>query len=503
MGFYIIHSEKINYLFKGYFTFNKITKWISYIFLLSNIIPLFIYTYLGRYSRLYADDFCFYVQLKLKGFLGAFAYFYNVATGRFSDLALELATISYPNYLSTYLLIWILILSYSIHVIIRADKQYYFYSLLLSSTILVISFDLIPNTYFRRVISDTNHTWDPYPGIFEILYWRSGRNRLITPLILGTILLSLIFLINKNGVSPKKIKIWTFFGSGIAFVAGGFGETYVGVQMTLITLILIIVLLSQNEKKKKNFFLPIILFWLSTLFSIIIIIKSPSNLNRMGYFLQPSTLVELFQIIKSSIHHVFIQIFKWPSNILSGLSILFISFYIGKEIKIVGLNNASIRKLIVFPPILIAIVLVSSFFPAAYATSKAPPPRVLVTTVYIITFLFSIWFLLIGNFTKNNSPILSTKLSKIFFVLLFILFSINGFRNASKLYALNYQFRSFAIKFDQREEFINKSKKNGSKVITVSKINNFIGGTELSKDRDFWVNECICDYYGVDLKIKN
>tara|TARA_B100002052_G_C15739935_1_gene532720 strand:+ start:75 stop:746 length:672 start_codon:yes stop_codon:yes gene_type:complete len=223
----------------------------------------------------------------------------------------------------------------------------------------------------------------------------------------------------------------------------------------------------------------------------------------MGYFLQPSTLVELFQIIKSSIHHVFIQIFKWPSNILSGLSILFISFYIGKEIKIVGLNNASIRKLIVFPPILIAIVLVSSFFPAAYATSKAPPPRVLVTTVYIITFLFSIWFLLIGNFTKNNSPILSTKLSKIFFVLLFILFSINGFRNASKLYALNYQFRSFAIKFDQREEFINKSKKNGSKVITVSKINNFIGGTELSKDRDFWVNECICDYYGVDLKIKN
>ena len=82
------------------------------------------------------------------------------------------------------------------------------------------------------------------------------------------------------------------------------------------------------------------------------------------------------------------------------------------------------------------------------------------------------------------------------------MFSINGFRNSSKLYALNYQFKSSAIEFDQRDIHIKKLKKNGSQVITVSKINNFIGGTELSEDSGFWVNECICDYYGVDLKIE-
>jgi len=501
LGPNIIYSKKINNLFQNYFTFDKTIRYISYIFLLSNITPLIIHAYLGKYSRLYADDFCFYVQLKLKGFIGAFLYFYNVATGRFSDLFLELSTISAPNYLITYLLIWIFVLTYVIHLIIRGEKQYYFYSVLLSSAILVVSFDLIPNTYFRRIISDTNHTWDPYPGIFEILYWRSGRNRLITPLILGTILLGLIFLINKNRDSPNKIKLWTFIGSVIAFVAGGFGETYVGIQMTLITLILAIVLFFDTEEKKKKLIPPIIFPWLSTLFSMIIIIKAPSNLNRMGYFVQPSTFIELFQIIKSSFQEVFIQIFKWPGNILSGMSILFISFYVGKKIKITTLNNILIKKLIFFLPILIIIISVISFFPAAYATSKAPPPRVLVTPVYIITFLFSMWFLLLGNITKNNIFFPSTIFFKIFSILLFILFTINGFRNSLKLYSLDYQFKTFSIEYDQREKHINKSKENGSQIITVSKINNFIGGSELSKDSDFWLNECICDYYGADLKI--
>ena len=236
---------------------------------------------------------------------------------------------------------------------------------------------------------------------------------------------------------------------------------------------------------------------------MIIIIKAPSNFIRMEYFTQPSTPSELLQIITSGIYSVFFQIFKWPGNIISGFSILFVSFYVGKEIKIESMTKSFIKKLIFSLPILIVIILICSFFPAAYATSKAPPARVLVTPVYIITCLFSFWFLLIGNFTNNIAFFSANKSSKVFFILFFILFSINGFRNSSKLYALNHQFKSFAREYDQREIYIKKSKENGSQVISVPKINNFIGGAELSKDSEFWVNECICDYYGVELKIEN
>ena len=65
-------------------------------------------------------------------------------------------------------------------------------SLLLSSTILFVTFDLIPLQFVRRTIDDISHTWDAYPGTFQIFYWVAARDRILPPLIIATILVGLI-----------------------------------------------------------------------------------------------------------------------------------------------------------------------------------------------------------------------------------------------------------------------------------------------------------------------
>ena len=207
---------------------NRLTGYSVYLLLGSTCAPLIAHAYLGQYSRYYADDFCFQVQLKSKGIIGAALFYYNEATGRYSDLLLEhFSGLFNTNILyssSSFILIWCTILTFTIYLCYGKEKQNLISYMLFASAILFVTLDLIPNTYYRRVIDAVSHTWDPYPGIFESLYWIAGRNRLVFPLILGTLLLGFIYryvIQNYNGRNNFSFIIIIAF---LTFICGGFGE---------------------------------------------------------------------------------------------------------------------------------------------------------------------------------------------------------------------------------------------------------------------------------------
>ena len=487
---------------------NKVRSAVLYILLFSNSLPLIIHAYLGTYSRLYGDDFCYFAQLHSKGFFAALKYYYTSLTGRYSDLVVALGTISFDNnYIygtGIFIFLWLIILVYFIHLLIGTKKKHYLFSFLLASTIIYVSIELLPDKSFRRVISNFSHTWDRYPSFYEVLYWKSGRQRFITPMILGTILSCIIFfLFNPDNKLNKFINtnILTFFGSVLAFIASGFGETYFAIQTTTLTIILLIVFYFNSRKKKLLRNLGII--WFSSLFSICIYLYSPGTETRMGFFQQPSDIMNLIGILFKSISSTIFIIFKWPGNLINLLSVVCISLYIGTEIRISGLSKKSIEFFIKILPFSVLIVLVSSFLPAVYALSKGPPPRVLIFSIYITIFLFSIWFLLIGNLVARKKKIVLMKYSKPILVLFFLLFSVNSLRDSIKLYSLKHDFQSFSSSYDKREEAISEAKSKGLESLNVAELHHFIGGRELSNDSNqFWVNECICYYYGINLEIE-
>ena len=100
-------------------------------------------------------------------------------------------------------------------------------SLLLSSTILFVTFDLMPLRFVRRTIDDISHTWDAYPGIFQLLYWVAVRDRIIPPLIIATILAGLIFYFakQKDNITQKPI---LFFSAINAFLISLPSSVFIG-----------------------------------------------------------------------------------------------------------------------------------------------------------------------------------------------------------------------------------------------------------------------------------
>ena len=245
----------------------------------STCAPLIAHAYLGQYSRYYADDFCFQVQLKSKGIIGAALFYYNEITGRFSNLLFENFTalfntnVLYGSY--TFIFIWFTLLTYVIHIFLKQEKQNLISCMLISSAILFATFDLIPNMHYRRVIDALSHTWDPYPGIFQSLYWIAGRNRMVTPLILGTILTGLICVYSYKDYRGKQKALVIFISAFTSFIAGGFGETYVVLQTTILALLFFLISVWAEPRLKQKLILPVGIILSFSILSMIIIIVAP------------------------------------------------------------------------------------------------------------------------------------------------------------------------------------------------------------------------------------
>ena len=59
--------------------------WVHYFLLCCISFPLLAHAYLGQFTRYYGDDFCFSVQLELKGIMGATIFYYKEITANYCE----------------------------------------------------------------------------------------------------------------------------------------------------------------------------------------------------------------------------------------------------------------------------------------------------------------------------------------------------------------------------------------------------------------------------------
>ena len=248
-------------------------------------------------------------------------------------------------------------------------------------------------------------------------------------------------------------------------------------------------------------FIAIIL--LSSILSMIVMIIAPGNEVRMQYFNQTKELIPLITLCFSGLKSFLLNTLKWPGNILSILQVLFISAYVGAKSGRSELSRNNYRiiiRLLFAIPVIIGIVLFSSFFPAGYGQSHAPVAYIMMGSIYFSVCLLGLFGYFLGvllssqiiNFRKHN--IIKLEIVLIF---LFILFSFNGFRNTQKIIEHRGQLKSYAIAFDKREEQIKRAKSDGKKIVKLPKIKHVVGGGTITRDSTFWINECVSDYYGI------
>jgi hypothetical protein len=461
-----------------------------------------------------ADDFCSANVSNEMGVIRAAYYWYINWTGRFSaNFAHSVIGLFGPRtnfHTSITLLLWFITL---VILIYKCNLTH--------SNIRNLSLSILFSTFILSITLST------IPTVGQSLYWAEGMLSTIPPLILLPVYLSLLICSPQR---EKKIQQWNilvaFF---LTLFAGGFSETYNVVQ---ISIFIAMILFFNHEFIENDFETRNMIYsgLAGSVLSLIVLLIAPGNAHRISFFPHSYTLFNIFAITFDSL----VRFLKWifiadyPIDVsplnwtnlritihqqLSFLCILLLSAIIGRgwiiPVKELTLfPSVTLQKIIWrLPPILIVIITIS-FIPAAYGTSTAPPGRTFIIPQFIFIIGIIIWGYAIGNisiYKYNEVPITRWQiwlrnLIPIFVVIVIILNAVWEFKN---LVMTAPAYRAYAFAWEKNNTIIRESKKMGLQEIVVPQIYNPVFGfSELTSDRNYWINTCVSGYYGISVITK-
>ena len=434
-------------------------------------IALILTGYKSLFIRFIADEYCHAYIAHNKTFWDAQLYWYYAWTGKYSynffvTLVQLLGLRIFPFIPIFVLIIWMISLYWTLSEFaellkIKISKAYILY---ISEVIIFI------------------HFWS-MPTIGQSFYWQSAAPYTI-PLVLLTI---------NTGVIARAFQYKSFnltlscIAFIIAFIAGGFSETFAAMQMTLCIIAIFFVVRYVPIYNKRKFLLFLFTIALGASLSLFLIAVAPGNKARQALYPPPeNAFIPLVLSIMFSLYYVLISI----SSFIGGLFIAPLAEYVlnaGNKaqvfLKIIR-NNIAIISLLVF------ILILSCVAPNFFSISTPPFGR----NLAIPNFIFVIYSVLLGlifgnDLLKRSRPILG----------IIVLFSLTlipvsySYRLAKEL----PQYKLFASKWDEQNRSILNQKKMGKKDITISALGQTEGLEDVQKNSHHWINICMSQYYGI------
>lgn len=459
------------------------------------IIYLGLHAYLGRYSRFMADDYCSAYLANSKGVLGATFHYYMKWTGRFSANFFDslfgiMGPIVTPYIPAFVIIVWLIVLIGTLSLLIKSrHHKYYFDKILLASSILSATFMNSKN-------------------IFQSLYWGQGMRSVVPPLILATAFLGLIQYCHKRKI--RKRFIWLLLTGGLTFIAGGFSETYVAVQTSILTIIAILGILLDKSYLRKNWFILVIVGLFGSLVAMGFVVFAPGNRFRQKFFPPPPDFFELIDITLACLAEYRAGIMASERKLLNllGVIALFILFG-GGETFVKRYDQTPIRLTlwkVIGIPFITLILLFACFAPAAYGMSRYPPARTEIIPTYILVCSVACWGYFLGQVILNYVPNFGGKGRSLWIMaswIIFVLFTLNTLYTIRLTIKLQPTLKEFATKWDNIDRSIKEAKSEDQDTIAVMPIHNYAGLDDIGGDPDHWVNKCVSDYYGLVVKTDN
>ena len=459
--------------------------------LLSNIAviaPLIAHSYFGLFSRYLADDFCTSGQYKSQGFITSMQFWRLTWSGRYSFYFLMNVSHFVGEWITPYLTgiaiaIWLL----ALYILFRQLAK-----------IIHIPNSFLPTLLLACIALFS--TLDGAPDIYQSLYWQTGLVTYVVPLLILTSYGA--WTLNRIAEETPISRVEIAASAGITFVAGGFSETYVTLQIIIVLILLVAVtLFIRGEKRRSG-----LLFLGSGLFggiaASILVTTAPGNAARLSFMLEPLAVPELVYLTfrypitfaKNALYHN--PISSTIALLVPGLLALLLP--IRRNLA----ENISFPKRKIFPflisvPIIAYLLIAVSMAPSFYATATFPVGRVLITAQFILITAFTIWSLLLGitfrpfiGQVPDHSPIVLG-----FIVLLLILGAITS---SQKTISRLPEAQIVAGLWDVRDKYIRQEVAAGAMEISAVSLPHISPGlAELSTDPNDWVNRCLALSYGL------
>ena len=465
--------------------FLHLLGWISGVLM---VVPLLGHAYIGTLSRYLADDYCTTGTLRELGFFGSQLRWYLTWSGRFSftfmvNLIEVIGPWIVPFLTALVLLIWLAGLTQLIRRLpgplggSGARRS----AMLLGMVVLL-------------------GTLDGTPDVYQSLYWMTGMVTYSLPLVLVAFYAA--WLIKRVN---WKNSLWIVLLSGLfAFSMGGFSETYVTTQTTILAVIVVIILPQRKDPNRGRKLALIGSGLVGSLLALVVIVAAPGNQMRIALMPEQADFVS---IVVQSVYdtYLFIRITisdSWQTLALVVLLPLTLTAFADAETSNAPGRAQSFRRSLLrlsMIGITASLAMVASVFPSEYATANYPAERALITTGYIMTLALAFGGAEIG-FALSQSIRQFSRLRILQITASILLLSLVGFNVFASLAYRQAQYpraSKFAASWDDRDHEIRKAVSRGEEDIAVRSLPHMAGLAEVEADPDAWINRCISQSYGL------
>lgn len=463
-----------------------------------SLVPLVAYTYMGSFSRFVSDDYASAALTVKLGVLGAALDWYTKWTGRFSAnfvdslsgffgpraMAYQTAFVIFTWSAALIAVIWLLLPPTS-----RWVK--WFSSIFLSSLVLFTTFEITPS-------------------LAQSLYWAQGMHSVILPLIFATILSALLLYRWKQTGPVRRGFIWAGLTGLLAFVAGGFGETYVTLQCLSLAIVLFFGLVSRTPDFRKKLFTIVLTCLLSSFLAMVVVVLSPGNQVRQSYFPTTPGLLKMFliaaQALAAYLGVMFSSIVRiWDVAVLLVSVILLGSgFIFENKSRLIPPTAKENRNALVCLMVLTILLVFACFVPSAFGMSAPPPERTAVIPTFILVCALTLGGYLIGQsliVTVQKLKSQSSGLTRIALWVLFLAFVINIFMLTKGILYLQPEYSRFARVFDRADEMIQQAKAEGLQSVKIPEVHNHFGLSDFGVGTNQVLDEAVNQYYGIQVII--
>lgn len=480
---------------------------------------LLIFAYLGTFSRFMSDDFFSATVLKTHGYWGTQIFYWKYWTGRYSFIALlsfvELFGLKVATILpSLFLFLLVFSISWAAYQLVC---QYYN-----GRPILI------------RMTLASVVTWVAIRSMYQysqVVFWLTGIiNYTIAPIMLAVG----IGMIIKRYRSNKKMNFLVFLAfTSYAFIAGGFSEISVAIQIAMLGGMILITLWKQGDDKKIMLLLlsPMVL---GSALSLVVMSLAPGNyvratLSEVAYAwmreLSLTTEMESGKIgsllsfpgIVTGIYQSLIQtLLFFPKWLNERTTFAVWSFFVGSFLKFLypAFGSKGNQRDIIhsfFENLFIVFLGVWSAFAISFISrGVSPPERALLLPYFLITYLaiYSGWI---------ASSVVIDRLSNNFRILAQVIITLLAYTGlvygplitAIGSIKLLPAIKTYAELWDERDQHIRESAARGEQEITVTNFHKHPGlyelgdltiwkEGELEEDPNYWTNQAVAWYYGVD-----
>ena len=479
---------------KGALKSNNFLPAALVIFSMALAVGLFVFAYLGIFSRYGADDYCFSRTIfKSDNIIQATSIWYMNTSNRYTTMLLVSisewfgrSAISFLPMLA--ILLWLASLSWTLAQLFKKLKFPYpaLSGFALAAVIVFFSILQAPNRY-------------------QSLYWRSGMVTYFTPLIAFSYLAGFILTEAwRNGVRSTigrmAILAWIWLGF---FFAGGLSETTLAIQGGALGLSIMAVLFLPSGDQRRKILSMLVAALIASIIALAVVFVAPANALRVEAFGPSPALTDVF---------LYSLIFAWDfmretfrSLPTPTLILLFaaLSLGVGLWAEEMPFSNKKIFTFaLIAIPLITYLLIFFSMLPSMYGQHSYPGERSLMATRSVMVIGLLGFGLLIGLGLRtwiNNSLLNQKTFSFVMWLptLLLFLSSIYPLYTARQtVMQLIPIYSSHAEQWDQRDAQIRRAVAQGETDLVVIQIDTMDGVQEYKAHN--WVSRCAAEFYGLN-----